>query len=138
MEIKNKISADDLLEIYEISKQQFGAESWTFEQFENSYSSPTTIFLVMKTETIKSFLVAQDCVDSFDLLLVATSESDKRKGLASALLSELETFKKPIFLEVKESNVPAQKLYESKDYKLISRRKNYYKNGEDALIFQKK
>ena len=41
-----------------------------------------------------------------------------------------------IFLEVRESNLPAIKLYEKFNFTQISIRKNYYPdNKEDALIY---
>ncbi len=40
-----------------------------------------------------------------------------------------------IFLEVRSSNNIAIKLYEKCGFKLISCRKRYYKDGEDALIY---
>jgi ribosomal-protein-alanine N-acetyltransferase len=51
----------------------------------------------------------------------------------------LEEFKerkvKEVFLEVRESNFPAIKLYYKLGFKEIGRRKGYYK-GEDALIMK--
>ena len=40
-------------------------------------------------------------------------------------------------LEVRNSNIPAQKLYEKHGFKQITIRKNYYDNSEDALIYEK-
>ncbi|MDE6967617.1 MAG: ribosomal protein S18-alanine N-acetyltransferase [Clostridia bacterium] len=40
-----------------------------------------------------------------------------------------------IFLEVRQSNRLAIKLYEKCGFKLISKRTKYYKDGEDALIY---
>ena len=39
-----------------------------------------------------------------------------------------------ITLEVNENNLPAQKLYEKYKFKNLGIRKNYYKNGENAII----
>ncbi|MBN2540638.1 MAG: ribosomal protein S18-alanine N-acetyltransferase [Bacilli bacterium] len=41
---------------------------------------------------------------------------------------------KEITLEVRASNEPAIKLYESFDFKVVTVRKNYYSNGEDAFL----
>ena len=132
MEIKNRIDDNELSEIFNISKEQFGSESWTMDQFKSSFLSPTSIFIVAKDTNITSFLVAQDCIDNIDLLLIATRETEKRKGFASALINE------PIFLEVRKNNLPAKRLYESEGFNLISERKKYYKDGQSALIYQKK
>ena len=40
-------------------------------------------------------------------------------------------------LEVRRSNIPAQKLYEKHGFKQIAIRNNYYDNTEDALIYEK-
>ena len=138
MEIKNRIDDNELSEIFNISKEQFGSESWTMDQFKSSFLSPTSIFIVAKDTNITSFLVAQDCIDNIDLLLIATRETEKRKGFASALIDELGKYQKPIFLEVRKNNLPAKRLYESEGFNLISERKKYYKDGQSALIYQKK
>ncbi len=41
---------------------------------------------------------------------------------------------KEITLEVRKSNISAIKLYELFDFKVVSIRKNYYSNGEDAYL----
>ena len=43
-----------------------------------------------------------------------------------------------IFLEVRESNVPARNLYKSRDFAEMGIRKHYYSdNGENAIIMMK-
>ena len=44
---------------------------------------------------------------------------------------------KTLFLEVRESNYPAINLYEKSGFKEVSRRKNYYKDGETAIVMKK-
>jgi len=39
-------------------------------------------------------------------------------------------------LEVRKSNIPAQKLYEKFGFKKCGLRKNYYENKEDAILYQ--
>jgi ribosomal protein S18 acetylase RimI-like enzyme len=40
-----------------------------------------------------------------------------------------------IILEVGINNIPAKTLYERVGFKLIKEIKNYYLNGEDALVY---
>ena len=42
-----------------------------------------------------------------------------------------------VFLEVRESNIPAINLYLKCGFKKINVRKKYYSNGENAVIFVK-
>ena len=41
-----------------------------------------------------------------------------------------------LFLEVNKNNYVARKIYTDFNFKEIYQRKNYYKNGEDALILK--
>ena len=72
-----------------------------------------------------------------------TIDSDyRRNGFAKALLGLLEVKLQEkniekIFLEVRESNLPAKNLYSTCGYKEISKRKKYYSDGEDAVIMAK-
>lgn len=137
-EIKSEIIKQELSEIIEISKQQFGSESWTAEQFESSFNNKNSIFIVAKqNEKVVSFLVANDVVDSINLLLIATENSFKRRGYAKKLIETLLAKGKKVWLEVKETNIQAIALYESLDFKFLYERKKYYKDGQNALIFEK-
>lgn len=137
MEIKNSIIENDLKEIFAISKQQFQEESWTYEQFKSSFNSPSSIFIVAKKENkIISFLLAMDLIDSINILLVATENNFKKQGFSTELINNLKKLNKPIWLEVKESNFPAQNLYKKCGFINKYTRKKYYSNGEDALIYE--
>lgn len=137
MEIKNKINKTELAQIYEISKEQFNEESWNLSQFESSYNSPSSIFLVIKeSEKVVSFILAMDLIDSINLLLIATKENYKRRGFSKQLINCLKQYNKKIWLEVKEGNSPARKLYEGLGFKEIYTRKKYYSNGENAIIYE--
>lgn len=137
--IENEISKAELEEIYLLSKQQFGNECWTFEQFEGSFKQKNSIFLVVKQNNkVASFLLALDVVDSINLLLIATESSFQRKGFGKMLIKELENFNKTIWLEVRQSNAGAIAFYKNCGFKFLYERKKYYSNGESALIFEKK
>ena len=77
------------------------------------------------------------------ILGIAVDKNYTRKNIASTMLNHIiEVCKKMdldnIFLEVRESNIPAINLYEKHGFKKISIRTNYYKdNNEDALIYVK-
>lgn len=42
-----------------------------------------------------------------------------------------------LFLEVRASNPPALRLYQSAGYKVFHERKNYYRNGDTAILLKK-
>ncbi len=77
-----------------------------------------------------------------DLLYIYVTPSARGKSLGTMLLSEAMAYViskgglDRILLEVKPSNQAAIKLYEKIGFVLISKRRNYYKSGEDAHIYQ--
>jgi len=66
----------------------------------------------------------------------------RRKGIGKALMLELEKRLRELgakcyILEVRVSNIAAQKLYTSLGYRIINRIENYYPDGEDAYVMRK-
>lgn len=131
---------EDLDKIFEISCQFF---DWKKSQLEESLENKNTIFLLKKQEKqVFGFLIAQNLVDSFNILLIATKKDNQKMGVGTQLLKKLEEIAKnqkieKIWLEVKNTNSNAIKFYEKQNFKLIATRKKYYKTGEDALIYEK-
>ena len=81
-------------------------------------------------------------LDSADIISIVVHKEYTQKGIATLLLQEIFAFAKEnniqkIMLEVRRSNLPAQKLYEKHGFKQIAIRNNYYDNTEDALIYEK-
>ena len=81
-------------------------------------------------------------LDSADIISIVVHKDYTQKGIATLLLQEIFAFAKEnniqkIMLEVRSSNLPAQKLYEKHGFKQIAIRNNYYDNTEDALIYEK-
>ena len=77
-----------------------------------------------------------------ELLRLAVAPEARRQGLARGLLEASERYLlregiATLHLEVRESNQPARALYEALDWRLQHRRKAYYADGEDALIYWK-
>ena len=63
----------------------------------------------------------------------------RNQGFAKLLLKELINISKKykcntITLEVNENNKPAIQLYEIFGFKEVGKRKNYYKNGDTAIL----
>jgi len=78
--------------------------------------------------------------DEAELLRVAVLPERRRQGLAAALvragLARLESQGvRRWFLEVRPSNQAARGLYERLGFALAGRRRAYYSDGEDALVY---
>ena len=79
------------------------------------------------------YLITYDNVDSLDIFEIAVDKNFRKKGIASKLLNRINDERK-ILLEVSEKNRVAINLYKKNGFKMISRRKNYYLDGSDAIV----
>lgn len=82
---------------------------------------------------LAGYLITYDNVDSLDIFEIAVDKNFRKKGIASKLLNRINDERK-ILLEVSEKNKVAINLYEKNGFKMISRRKNYYLDGSDAIV----
>ena len=79
-------------------------------------------------------------LDETSLTTLAVHPSARRRGLAEALLRECQaratdSGSAHFFLEVRASNAPAIALYRKCGLARVGRRKRYYADNEDALLF---
>lgn len=132
-----KLSVEHLEQILSLFEEQFKSEAWSREQIQSSLLTPSTsfygIFVAKELVCVASILQS---VDDINLLDIATKNEYKRKGYAKHMLNFLLGLKKDnqtFSLEVKSKNLPAIKLYESFGFKTLNIRKNYYKDGDNAL-----
>jgi len=80
--------------------------------------------------------------DEGELLQIAVSRVERRRGIANALLLAALAYAeknavKTVFLEVRKSNVPAVSLYKKYGLSTVRTRKDYYSDPtEDALVMR--
>lgn len=85
------------------------------------------------------FLVAWHVADEFELLDLATEPAARRRGVASALVTELVTSARQlggsaVLLEVRSSNRAARALYEKHGFQVVHERKNYYRDPVENAV----
>jgi [ribosomal protein S18]-alanine N-acetyltransferase len=107
--------------------------------------APRRIALVIAQdadEQICGFAIARCSADEWEIENVVVAPEHQRRGLGSALVSEVlksacHAGATSVLLEVRESNRPARQLYEKLNFREAGRRKNYYHQpDEDALILK--
>ncbi|MBP7880303.1 ribosomal protein S18-alanine N-acetyltransferase [Acinetobacter sp. NIPH 1852] len=108
---------------------------WSKQQFQESLvSHQCTVY--EQANQVVGFCILQPVLDEANLLLMAIHPSQQGKGLGYALLDySIEQLKNnpiQIFLEVRESNRAAIRLYEKAQFHQIDLRKNYYPNGDGS------
>ena len=134
--------ADDLSQMMEIAKRSITAAQWTPEQYQQMLSSGRVVLVIEEDNRVMGFIAGRGAAEEWEIENVAVAAPARRRGLGSHLLGEfLHHVRgkqgKEVFLEVRESNHPARKLYEKWAFIETGRRKSYYQNPpEDALILK--
>jgi ribosomal-protein-alanine N-acetyltransferase len=128
-----------------IEKASF-ADPWGLSDFRSVLASAPAIFLVAvdgKSQQISGYVIAITVLDESEILNIAVDPEFRGRGLGAFLLDAAlaEVAEKgavATFLEVRESNTVARKLYASRQFEMLSLRKKYYKSPvEDALILRR-
>ena len=121
---------------------------WSAESFAAELAKPTTraVAYLGSNEEIVGFVLVQQVGDTAEILTLATLPSARQRGVATALLWEIEgqlTARgvQTLILDVAADNIPAIALYEKFDYVRDGRRKNYYprkgKPSVDAILMRR-
>ena len=132
--------AEDVDGIYGLEIQH-GVDVYSKLIIQESISNEHYLNLVMVNDEEYIGYVSLDFLfDEANLLKIIVAPEHRRKGYGKKLLlSAIELLKekqiKNIFLEVRINNIPAKKLYESLNFKVINQRKKYYQDGVDADIY---
>lgn len=133
---------DDVGSVFGIlSSEKNGA--WTYEQLEHSLRLENVLCYVAKNDDkVLGFVLIEETPYDFDILEIVVDQELRGRGIGTMLMKRVLdyakfTHKEKATLEVASDNKSAISFYEKFGFSQISVRKNYYKNGNDALIFQK-
>jgi len=136
-----KAVIQDVDAIWEIEQSVFSSP-WSREQLAHELVvNPTTGHWVLDDKNsmigyIMSYIVHYEV----QIINIAVRLSCQYRGYGKRILSEfLSQFDKKtyLFLEVRESNLPAYQLYSNFGFKQIEIRRKYYHDGEDAIVMVK-
>ena len=133
-----KMEFSDLDEVLKIEQELF-SEAWNSAMFEEEIRKQIS-YLIEVSGKIAGYICGWKMYREFNITNVAVAKEFQKKGIGKVLVDfVLENIAKDnfqiVFLEVRESNLPAIKLYEKCDFIKISKRKKYYKNPvEDAIL----
>lgn len=131
---------DDLDGIIEIENLSF-VSPWTKRLFEDTLSSPiATSFVMKKSSRIIGYIMVYSMAGEAHILNIAIHPDYRGRGHASSLIQHaLNHFDEKgvhdFFLEVREGNMVAIRLYQRFGFEKIGKRKRYYpETNEDALV----
>jgi [ribosomal protein S18]-alanine N-acetyltransferase len=136
---------DDLAAIHAIECASFG-DPWALEGFRDLLDHPRAKVEVAvdADAAVLGYAIAWYVADESEIANIAVAPSARRRGVGALLLDRIlraaaEFGAQSVFLEVRESNEEARKLYEARQFEIAGKRTKYYrKPDEDALIMRRK
>lgn len=137
-----EMKESDLPQVLEIQKA-LAFQEWNEREFLAEIHASYALCVVFEqSNSIDGYAIFHLMGPDSELLSIATSPAEQRKGIGSALLdsglSRLDfAGGDRMFLEVREGNAKARRFYERHGFESYARREKYYSDGETAVLYRK-
>jgi len=134
-----KLKKEEVPDLQRLETLIFG-EGWSIESLQNDMENENSCYLgAFHNGKLVGYMAAWFIVDEAHINAMGIDTGFQGYGIGKMLVWKMLQIAQKngcrwATLEVNEKNIPARKLYEMFGFKCISRRKDYYKKGEDALI----
>lgn len=128
----------DSSDIIRIDAESFKTSNPTYDLFVYlAYGSE--ILVADLGNAVIGYVVVSYRGDEAKIMSIAVKNEFRRRGIGKMLLNEAikrakKRGMKRIRLEVRESNLPAQKLYKKFGFEIIGHLESYYSDGESAYL----
>lgn len=133
----------DVERVVAIERASF-AVPWTASTFRGLLERRSTgLWVAESGDEIVGYAVVWAVLDQAELGNVAVADGWRRRGIATRLVDTVlawlrERAVQHLYLEVRESNTGAQRLYERHGFQEVGRRAGYYSRPpEDALVLHR-
>tara|TARA_A100001035_G_C27595276_1_gene413884 strand:- start:98 stop:538 length:441 start_codon:yes stop_codon:yes gene_type:complete len=116
---------------------------WSKKQWANEFKKEgTKVFGILLSNLLIGICVFHVVLDEAQINFFVINQKYRKKGfgtyLMGYLIKECEKLNvNKLFLEVSRTNFTAQKFYSRFDFFTVGIRRNYYKDGSDALLKEK-
>ncbi len=120
----------------------FPEEPWSADSLADLASLPGTLAWHLAADGRHlGFLLARQAGAESEVLTLAVAAAFRRRGLAKTMMTLLiGTLRQEgvlrLFLEVGAENLAARALYSSLGFSQVGRRKEYYRDGTDAVVLR--
>ena len=138
----NQINDNDIDLCYELDSNSISL--WSKKQWANEFKKKgIKVFGLLISNLLIGICVFHVVLDEAQINFFVVDEEYREKGFGSQLMSYLiKQCKKlkitKLFLEVSHTNVIAERFYNRFNFSTVGIRRNYYKDGSDALLKEKK
>lgn len=140
--IIRKANLDDVEAIVSLD-QEVLQTNWHEKLYAESIVLKDTQSLVLDHEgRLIGFLIYRNIGGDFEIIQLALNKAYQRQGLASMMIDYMiqdaqSSHIEFIYLEVEMDNLPALNLYKKYGFEAIHQRKNYYGQGQNAIVMRK-
>ena len=137
-----EINEKDIDLCYELDSNTISL--WSKNQWVNEFKKEgIKVFCLSLENFVIGICVVQVVLDEAQINYFVVNQKYRKKGFGSYLMSYLiknceKLNLKKLLLEVSQRNVTAERFYSRFDFSTVGIRKNYYKDGSDALLKEKK
>ncbi|GAA5414346.1 GNAT family N-acetyltransferase [Ureaplasma ceti] len=127
----------ELRALSELEQALFKNHCYSLEQLEDMYADQNYVFYTFKeNDIVLGYMIVLETADEVELIKIGVSPLAQGKGIGTKLMSIIKEGPKDIFLEVSANNTNAISFYEYHGFQFIHRRKAYYQDGSDGLIYK--
>ena len=141
MKIRNAI-IDDAVDIFKIEQRVF-KNHWSLKSIKSEFldSSHSVVSVLEINSKIIGYLFQRVIINQNHIINIAIDVPFQHKGYGKFLLKnslEKDSHDTDVFLEVKEANFPAIKLYTDLGFEEVQKKDRYYSDGSNAIFMLKK
>jgi len=118
------------------------SDPWSANDFTECLAAGAPFLVAVVGRAIAGYAVAHFAADEGEILNLGVAPAHRGKGVGRALVRGMlaalrERGVQTVYLEVRESNAVARRLYESLGFREVARRARYYRRPvEDAVILR--
>ena len=137
-----RINKEDIDLCYELDSDTISL--WSKKQWLNEFKKEgIKVFGLVFSNLVIGVCVFHVILDEAQINFFVVNEKFRKKGYGSYLMKylikECEKLNiNKLFLEVSKTNLTAEKFYSKFDFSTVGIRRNFYKDGSDALLKEKK
>lgn len=140
MEIR-KASNKDINLLSRLEKECF-VDSWNSTMIKSSMENIGEFYIAEINDIVVGYYCVMNLDTECELLRICISKQYRKKGLGTQLMKKFVSYSQTrgwqkIFLEVSDQNSIAIDMYKKLNFDTVTKRKNYYSNGDDALMMVK-
>ena len=136
-----QINVKDIELCYELDSNTISL--WSKKQWANEFKKEgIKVFAVLLFNSVVGICVFHVVFDEAQINFFVVNQKYRERGFGSYLMNYLikqceKLNIKKLLLEVSRSNIIAERFYSRFDFFTVGIRKNYYKDGSDALLKEK-